>query len=74
LNISSIYIRSYYAQIYQLRSVVEGIILALSATVTDQGRTQIAKTLQMRSYKTVTGCPAKDNIVLIVEKRPSPTA
>jgi len=28
----------------------------------------------MRSYRTVTGSPAKDNIVLIIEKRPSPTA
>jgi len=65
-----------YAQIYQLRSVVECTVLALSATVIEQGRAQISKNLQMRSYRTVTGSPAKDNtrIVLIVEKRPSPTA
>ena len=63
-----------YKRLCQLRSVFSCRVLALSATITSVGQKAIMKNLLMENCKTVMICPTKDNIQLIVLKRPSATA
>lgn len=63
-----------YKRLCQLRAVFSCRILALSATITRVGRNEIVKNLLLENYKTIMICPAKDNIELIVLRRPSATA
>ena len=64
-----------FKKLFQLRSTFpQSIMLALSATVTKTGQQQIAKALHMTKFEAVCACPARTNILLQVQKRPSPTA
>ena len=63
-----------YKRLCQLRSVFSCRVLPLSATITSVGQKAIMKNLPMENCKTVMICPTKDNIQLIVLKRPSATA
>lgn len=63
-----------YRRLCQLRAIFSCRVLALSATVTSVGQKEIIKNLLMKNCKTVITCPTKENIVLIVLKRPSATA
>ena len=64
--------RPQYKNIAHLRAIFKCQILALSATVTESGQKQIMKNLLMSNCEVVCASPAKDNIELIVKKRPSP--
>jgi superfamily II DNA helicase RecQ len=66
--------RPEFKNLGQIRSVLKCRILALSATVTENGQKQIRDNLLMRSFTSVCASPAKDNIVLLVSSRPSPNA
>lgn len=64
-----------FKKLFQLRALFPNCtMLALSATVTKSGQQDIAKALKMQRFDPICSCPAKDNIVLVVKKRPSPTA
>ena len=66
--------RKDYQQLFELRSIFKCTVLALSATITHESMQKIAKSLHVPTYEIVSACPAKDNIVLMVKRRPSPTA
>ena len=66
--------RKDFKRIYQLKSLVSCPILALSATITKAGQTEIAKCLHLTNYEVVSASPAKDNIKMVVMNRPSPNS
>jgi superfamily II DNA helicase RecQ len=66
--------RPHYKRLSNLRSLFECQILALSATVTSVGQRDIIKNLLMKNCECVCASPTKENIELIVLKRPSATA
>ena len=67
--------RSDFRKLYQLRSLFPSCtMLALSATVTQKGQQEIGRWLRMPSHESVCASPARNNIVLHVYKRPSPTS
>ncbi|XP_045167567.2 ATP-dependent DNA helicase RecQ-like [Mercenaria mercenaria] len=66
--------RPEYRNLSNLRSVFKCQVLALSATVTESGQKQIISNLLMKNCQIICASPAKDNIELIVKKRPSPNA
>lgn len=63
-----------YNKLSQLRAVLNCNVLALSATVTENGQKQIISSLLMKKFNVVSASPAKDNIKLIVKTRPSPNS
>ena len=66
--------RPEFRKLSHLRAVFKCQVLALSATVTDSGQKQIIANLLMKNCQIICASPAKDNIELIVKKRPSPNA
>lgn len=63
--------RKDFRKLYQLRSLFVCTVIALSATITKSGQSEIAKSLMMTDYHVVCSSPAKDNITLMVKERPN---
>lgn len=57
-----------------LRALFKCQVLALSATITSSGQKYIKENLLMTMCEVVCASPAKENITLIVVRRPSPNA
>ncbi|XP_046568615.1 ATP-dependent DNA helicase RecQ-like [Haliotis rubra] len=61
-----------FAKLGTLRALLPNAkVLALSATLSLQGQNEVAKKLVMTNYESVSMAPARDNISLIMCKRPT---
>ena len=66
--------RSSYKKLGNMRSVFVCSVLALSATVTCVGQKHIMKNLTLNDCKCICATPTRENIELVVLKRPSPSS
>lgn len=66
--------RPEYRRLGELRSVINCRLLGLSATITNSGQKFIMKNLFMNNLNVISTSPTKENISLIVCKRPSANA
>ncbi|XP_046546343.1 ATP-dependent DNA helicase RecQ-like [Haliotis rubra] len=67
--------RPSFQRLHKLRAVLpHATILAMTATLSLKGQNDIAKLLALKNHKVVSTYPARDNISIIVIKRPAATS